>query len=143
MIRIDLLSRPQACSQAHHAVAHVPIQREVGGKPNQAVRLNKPCDLEPRGAHLDAQRFCCLGSRDSAPIVVAQHDKRAPRQRRAKHGFAGRVEVVSVHQSEHGSDPKALDRRCDYAPNFHDLAILWNDFWIGRIGRFELHAAMF
>lgn len=47
------------------------------------------------------------------------------------------------HQREHGSDPKALDRRCTTTPQ---ISTIWpsprNDFWIGWVGRFRLHAAM-
>ena len=69
---VDLLRGPQSRSQAHHAVAHVAVEREVGRQGNQPGLLLKVPDLEPRLAHLDAERLGLIGACNGTPIVVSE-----------------------------------------------------------------------
>ena len=59
-------------SQAHHAVAHVAVEREVGRQGDQAGLFLQMADLEPGLAHLDAQDLGLVGSCDGAAVVVSE-----------------------------------------------------------------------
>ena len=98
---VDLLRVAQACGQSHHAVAHVAIQREVGRQGDESGFFFQVPDLEPRCAHLDAQRFGFVASRNRAAVVVAQHDYRAGFQPGLKHALAAAIKVVAIDQGEH------------------------------------------
>ena len=62
----------QASGQAHHAVAHVAVQREVGRQGDQARLLLQVTDLEPGRAHADAQGLGLVGAGDGAAVVVSE-----------------------------------------------------------------------
>lgn len=69
---VHLLRVAQACGQRHHAVAHVAIQRKVGRQGDEPGFFFQVADLVPRRAHLDAQRFGFVASRNRAAVVVSE-----------------------------------------------------------------------
>ena len=71
---------PESACQAHHAVADVTVEREVGRQRDQADFLLQVPDLEPGRAHPDAQRLGLVRAGDRAAIVVRQHHDRSPVQ---------------------------------------------------------------
>lgn len=99
---IDLLRVAQACGQAHHAVAHVAIQRKVGRQGHKPGLLLQVADLEPGRTHLDAQRFGLVRAGNGAAVVVGKDDERAVLQPGLEDAFAAAVEVVAVDEGEHG-----------------------------------------
>jgi hypothetical protein len=99
---VNLLRVAQACSQAHHAVAHVAVQRKVGRQGNQAGVALEFAQLEVRRAHLDTQGFGFVTAGNGATIVVGQHDHRPALQPGLEDAFARDVKVVAVDEGEHG-----------------------------------------
>lgn len=69
---VDFLRRTQPRCQAHHAIAHVAIQREIRAQGHQAVRFFHVPDLEPRCPHLDPQGFCLIAAGNGAAIVISE-----------------------------------------------------------------------
>ena len=72
--RVDLLVRPQACGQAHHPIAHVPVELKVRRQADQPGFIFEVADLVPRVAHADAQVLGLVRAGNRAAIVVGQHD---------------------------------------------------------------------
>ena len=58
---IDLLQRPQACGNRHHAGAHVAVQLKVGRQAHQLGDQLQAAELEIGLAHLDAHRLGLVG----------------------------------------------------------------------------------
>lgn len=67
---VDLLLWSKACHQAHHALRHVSIQREVGRQSYKAVTLLEVTKLKIRLPHFDAQRLGFIATSNSAAIVL-------------------------------------------------------------------------
>jgi len=63
---------PKASGEAHHAVAHVAVQSEVGRQSYKARLLFKLSQLKKRLAHLDAERFSFVASRDGTTVIVSE-----------------------------------------------------------------------
>jgi len=99
---IDLLVVAQACGQAHHAVAHVAVEREVGRQGDESGFFFEVADLEPGRTHLDAQRFGFVRAGNGAAVVVGEDDERAVLQPGLEDAFAAAVEVVAVDEGELG-----------------------------------------
>jgi hypothetical protein len=93
----------QACGQAHHAVAHVAVEREVGREGDESGFIFEVADLEPGRAHLDAQRFGFVRAGNGAAVVVGEDDERAVLQPGLEDAFAAAVEVVAVDEGELGA----------------------------------------
>ncbi|MCY1309380.1 hypothetical protein D9M70_594700 [compost metagenome] len=100
--RIDLLGWAQPRSQAHHPVAHVAVQREVGRQSHQTRFLLQMLDPEPRCSHLDAQVLGFVGARDGAAVVVGENDDRPAVQAGTEHPLARDIEIVAIDQGVHG-----------------------------------------
>ncbi|MNJ62974.1 hypothetical protein D3C77_588340 [compost metagenome] len=94
---VDLNGRHQGLDQAHDPLAHVPIQRVVGGERDDAVLLQLLLDLEIRLAHFH-ERLGVVAPGDDTAIVVRQDHDRDLGQVRAEHPLAGRIERVAVDQ---------------------------------------------
>ena len=62
----------QAFGQAHHAVAHVAVERKVGREGDESGFFLQVADLEPGRAHLDAQRFGFVRAGNGAAVVVSE-----------------------------------------------------------------------
>ena len=92
----------QACGQAHHAVAHVAVQGEVGRQGDQSGVTLQFAQLEVRRAHLDAQGLGFVTAGNGTAVVVGQDDHRSALQPGLEDAFAGDVKVVAVDEGEHG-----------------------------------------
>lgn len=68
---IHLNCRYHRLDQAHHAFAHVAVQRIVGGERDNAVLPELMLDLEIRLAHLD-ERLRVVAACDHTAIVVSE-----------------------------------------------------------------------
>src|SRR5690606_29130649 len=104
---IDFLGRGELADDAHHPVAHVAIQGEVGGNGNQAPGL-QVADAEPGSAHGDAHGLGLGRARDGAAVVVGQHDDGLAFQRGPQNAFAGAIEAVAVDQRDAWRRPVGL-----------------------------------
>jgi hypothetical protein len=58
-------------------------------------------DLEKRIAHLYAESLGFVASRNSAAVIVGEHNDGFPLQIRAEHPLTGSKEIIAVSQSEH------------------------------------------
>jgi hypothetical protein len=69
---IDLLPRPQTGGNAHHPVADVAIQGEVGTQGHHAIFLGLGFQLEPGMAHADAQGLGFIAAGNDTAVVVSE-----------------------------------------------------------------------
>lgn len=133
---VDLLLRAHAGGQAHHAVAHVAVEGEIGAQRDQAVGGVHVLHLEVGLAHLDADGLGFFAACDDAAVVVAQDDQRHTLERGAEHTLARCVEVVAVQQGEHAITSglaKTFDAAGDHAPDFQGLAWLGPNVGVGGV----------
>lgn len=139
---VNLLQRPQARGNRHHAGAHVAVQLKVGGQAHQLRHQLQAPELEIGLAHLDAHGLGLVRAGDGAAIVVAQHHHRQAAQARAEGPLAGHVEVVAVDEGEHGASPgEAFDAGSHHAPDFQRLVFLGHDVRIGGVAGLQAHHA--
>jgi len=94
---VHLNRRHHRLDQAHHALAHVAVQRIVGRERHNALLLELVLDLEIRLAHLD-ERLRVITTSDYAAIVVAQHHNGHLRQVWPEYALAAGIEAVAVDQ---------------------------------------------
>ena len=69
---VDLLPVAEAGGQAHHAVAHVAVELEVGRERDEAGLVFQVADLEEGRAHLDAQGLGFVTAGDGTAVVVSE-----------------------------------------------------------------------
>ena len=98
---VDLLPVAEAGGQAHHAVAHVAVELEVGREGDEAGLLFQVADLEEGRAHLDAQGLGFVAAGNRAAVVVGQDHDRAAVQAWLEDALATRIEVVAVEKRDH------------------------------------------
>ncbi len=91
--------------QTHHALAHIAVQRKIGGQRHQTLGLFKVANLEPRGPHRNTQGFSLIAARNGAAVVVGQHHHRPRVQTGAKHALTRHVKVIAVDQGVHVKVP--------------------------------------
>ena len=104
---VNLLRRTQASSQAHHAIAHVAVQREICTEGYQPITVFHVPYLKPGRSHLDAQCLGFITTGNSATIVVAEHHHRTPIQGWSENPLTAHIKIVAVYQREHWSLPCA------------------------------------
>lgn len=99
-------------------------------------------DLEPGGAHGNAECFGLIRAGNGAAIVVGENHHRQAVQAGAKHPFTADKEVVAIHQGVHDafSGRELFDAAGDHAPDLQRLAVFRHDVGKSWIRRLELDA---
>ena len=97
---VDLEVGRVVAQDVHHALAHVGVQRVVGGQGLYAVQQCQVFEGEPRRTHLHAQRLHLVGASHGAAIVVGQHHHGHVLQTWLKHTLATDIKIVDIHQGK-------------------------------------------
>ena len=95
---VDLEVWRVVTQDVHHTLAHVGVQRVVGGQGLYTVLQRQVFQREPWRTHLHAQRFDFVGASHGAAIVIGQHHHGDVVQARLKHALATDVKVVDIDQ---------------------------------------------
>ena len=102
---------------AHHAAAHVAVERVIARPHHDAGLAETLAAQMPGRAHLDAERFRFVRSRDDAAVIVRQHHDRLAAQGRLKDALAGGVEIVAVDEGDRRAHDHSM--RIDFAITPH------------------------
>ena len=100
--RVDFEIGREAGDGAHHARAHIAVERVIARPHDHALGIDALSADVPGLAHRDAKRLGFVRARDHAAVIVRQHDDRPAAQPRLKDALAGGVEVIAIDERDRG-----------------------------------------